>query len=65
MYTDGVTEAKDINDKLFGEERLINFIVKQENNTRTLLNNILEELRSFAGKAPQSDDITMLMIKYL
>lgn len=65
MYTDGVTEAKDINDKLYGEERLINFVAKQDNNPRSLLNNTLEELKSYAGKAPQSDDITMLMIKYL
>ena len=33
--------------------------------SRTLLNNTLEELKSYAGKAPQSDDITMVMIKYL
>ena len=65
MYTDGVTEAKDINDKLYGEERLITFVAKQDNNPRSLLNNTLEELKSYAGKAPQSDDITMLMIKYL
>ena len=65
LYTDGVTEAKDIKDSLFGEERLINFVAKQENNPRTLLNNTLEELKSYAGKAPQSDDITMVMIKYL
>ena len=65
LYTDGVTEAKDIKDSLFGEERLISFVSKQENNPRTLLNNTLEELKSYAGKAPQSDDITMVMIKYL
>ena len=65
LYTDGVTEAKDINDNLYGEERLINFIAKQENNPRILLNKTLEELKSYAGKASQSDDITMVMIKYL
>lgn len=65
MYTDGVTEAKDVKDNLYGEERLINFIVKQENNPRSLLGNALEELKAYAGAAPQSDDITMVMIKYL
>ncbi len=65
MYTDGVTEAKDINDNLFGEERLINFVTKQENQPRIILNSTLEELKNYAGKAPQSDDITMVMFKYL
>ncbi len=65
MYTDGVTEAKDINDNLFGEERLINFLAKQDNQPRSLLNNTLAELKNYAGNAPQSDDITMVMIKYL
>ena len=65
MYTDGVTEAKDIKDKLYGEERLINFLTKQENQPRSILNNTLEELKNYAGEAPQSDDITMVMYKYL
>ncbi len=65
MYTDGVTEAKDINDNLYGEERLISFLSKQDNQPRSLLNNTLEELKAYAGNAPQSDDITMVMIKYL
>ena len=65
MYTDGVTEAKDINDNLFGEERLINFVAKQENQPRSILGSTLEELKKYAGKAPQSDDITMVMFKYL
>ena len=65
MYTDGVTEAKDVKDKLYGEERLINFLSKQENQPRSILNNTLEELKNYAGEAPQSDDITMVMFKYL
>ncbi len=65
LYTDGVTEAKDIKDNLFGEENLINFLAKQENQPRSVLGNTLEELKIYAGKAPQSDDITMVMFKYL
>ena len=65
MYTDGVTEAKDIKDNLFGEERLISFLAKQDNQPRNVLDNTLAELKNYAGKAPQSDDITMVMFKYL
>ena len=65
MYTDGVTEAKDINDNLFGEERLISFLAKQENQPRNVLNNTLEELKTYAGNAPQSDDITMVSLTFL
>lgn len=65
MYTDGVTEAKDINDNLLGEERLLTFVSKQDIQPKVLLNNTLEELKAYAGNAPQSDDITMVMFKYL
>ena len=64
MYTDGVTEAQNINSELYGEQRLLEFLSKQENNPKTILTAVREELKSFAGEAPQSDDITMIMGNY-
>ena len=64
LYTDGVTEAQNINQELYGEKRLIEFISKQENNPKTLLPAIRQDLKTFAGEAPQSDDITMIMGLY-
>lgn len=64
MYTDGVTEAQNVNNELYGEKRLLEFISKQENNPKIILPNIKEDLKLFSGEAPQSDDITMIMGHY-
>lgn len=64
MYTDGVTEAQNANKELYGEDRLINFLSKQENNPKTILPAIREDIKTFAGNEPQSDDITMIMGLY-
>ena len=65
LYTDGVTEANDIDGKLYGEDRLENFInsVKEEN-AETVLNAIKGDIDLFAAEAPQFDDITMLMLDF-
>ncbi len=64
MYTDGVTEAQNPANELYGEDRLKEFLSKQDNNPKIVLNNLKEELKSFADTAPQSDDITMIMGLY-
>ena len=63
MYTDGVTEAFDAQYAAFGEERLVR-IVKE---CRTLpasivMERIISGIREFTGSAPQSDDITLVVI---
>ena len=65
LYTDGVTEATNVNNKLYGEERLQSFInqnidLKAELLLPALKNNIDE----FVGEAPQFDDITMLLFDF-
>ena len=64
LYTDGVTEAQNVDQKLYGEKRLKEFISTQDNNPKTLLPAIREELKAYAGEAPQSDDITMILGLY-
>jgi Serine phosphatase RsbU, regulator of sigma subunit len=65
LYTDGVTEATDINNVLYGEERLQKALnaMKSEDCTQKckLLRGSIDE---FVGEAPQFDDITMLSLKY-
>jgi len=63
MYTDGVTEAMNTQGKLFGTERL-EAVIKQ-NSTATseeLAEHIIREVREFTSGAPQSDDITLLIL---
>lgn len=65
LYTDGVTEANDIDGKLYGEDRLESFInsVKEEK-AEDVLNAIKGDIDLFAAEAPQFDDITMLMLDF-
>ena len=64
LYTDGVTEAENIDHELYGEDRL-----KAVLKTRRSADDHLEALRKsvleFVGEAPQSDDMTALFIHYL
>lgn len=64
LYTDGVTEATDINNKLFGEKRLIESLIESGNmNTRYTCKIVKAAVDKFVGEAPQFDDITMLAVK--
>lgn len=61
VYTDGVTEATDANEQLYGEERLINFMRgTQIVDVRQSLADIRSDIDAFVAGAPQFDDITML-----
>ena len=64
VYTDGVTEATDINKELFGEDRLLASINNHANeDAKTMCINIKADVDAFYDKAPQFDDITMLSLK--
>lgn len=61
QYTDGVTEATNINNELYGMERLEKALNANCDKTmRELLPAIKEDIDKFVGEAPQFDDITML-----
>ena len=65
LYTDGVTEATEAENKLYGEDRLhsvINGI--QELSPEIVCETIKSDIDEFAGEAEQFDDITMLCLKY-
>ncbi len=65
LYTDGVTEAMDPDQQQFTEARLKKYLRDlQGNNLKDIITQIREEVRTFAHGAPQSDDITMLAVRY-
>lgn len=65
LYTDGVTEATNAEGNLYGEDRLIDFMnTKRSVEAPRLLKGLKENIDEFVGKAPQFDDITMLMLDY-
>ena len=65
LYTDGVTEATDTENKLYGEERLLEFMNQNSELVSTeLLPKLKNSIDEFVGEAPQFDDITMLLFDY-
>ena len=64
IYSDGVTEAMDPDGELFTEERLYE-VIKQHHlsSAEELVQAIVEAVRTFAGTAPQSDDLTLIVVK--
>ncbi len=66
IYTDGVTEAMDREQKLYSEERLMTVINRCQGKTAAeIVRAIDDSLKEFTGGAEQSDDITMLAMQYL
>ena len=65
LYTDGVTEATDTANMLYGEDRLLAFMNGNSGmKADALLPALKEDIDDFVGEAPQFDDITMLMFDY-
>ena len=65
LYTDGVPEATNVNNKLYGEDRLLDFMNQNASMEATeLLPALKANIDEFVGEAPQFDDITMLMFDY-
>lgn len=65
LYTDGVTEASNLSDELYGEDRLLEKM--NTYNTQSLphlLEHIKIDIDAFVGDAPQHDDITMLALRF-
>lgn len=65
LYTDGVTEACNKEKELYGEDRLINVIMKiKDKKAIDVCNSVLSDVHEYTNGAEQSDDITMLSFKY-
>ena len=65
VYTDGVAEAANENNELFGTDRMIETLNNSATNDLVaLLEDMKRSIDEFAGDAPQFDDITMLNLTY-
>ncbi len=74
LYTDGLTEAENSRHEQFGEERMRENLNRFEKGllipsdphaAQMQVDSMLHDVRSFVGIAEQSDDLTMLVIRYL
>ena len=65
LYTDGVPEAYDGNENMFGIERMIEALNKEpEADPVGILDNVRDAVNSFTGAAEQFDDMTMLCVEF-
>ena len=65
LYTDGVSEAIDQKEELYGDDRLRAILEKHKDDTlQQICDAVKQDVDAFVGDAPQFDDITMLVLKY-
>ena len=64
FYTDGVVEAMNKKEKMYGFERFLE-VIKENNglDADTFLAKLIDDINSFVGKAEQHDDLTIVVIK--
>jgi sigma-B regulation protein RsbU (phosphoserine phosphatase) len=66
LYTDGVTEAMDQEDQLFSESRLETTLRAVNGlSSKAVIERVVKEVHGFSKGAPQSDDITLLVLGYV
>ena len=66
LYTDGVTEATNAQNELYGNDRLLRIANERIYETMDeMCRAVKEDLERFVGEAPQFDDITMLAVRYI
>ncbi|HEX9935274.1 MAG TPA: SpoIIE family protein phosphatase, partial [bacterium] len=66
LYTDGITEAMDPKAELYSEERFESFLNRMKSlSSKDLVEHTMAEVKRFTAEAPQSDDITLVVIRYL
>ena len=64
LYTDGVAEATNAQNELFGTDRMLEALNKAADaSPAALLNHMKQAVDDFVGDAPQFDDLTMLAVK--
>jgi serine phosphatase RsbU (regulator of sigma subunit)/pSer/pThr/pTyr-binding forkhead associated (FHA) protein len=65
MYTDGVTEAQNLQGEFFGRQRLRQVVAKHHaDSCQALQEAVQSAVAAFTESAPQADDITLVVIEY-
>ena len=64
LYTDGIPEAMNENEEEYSDEKMINFFIKHsEKPSQGFIKALVKDVKEYSGTAPQSDDITSLILK--
>lgn len=62
-YTDGVTEALNVEGMEWGEERLVSLVIKHDATATATVRKVVDSLDSFTAGALQHDDLTLLVMR--
>ena len=62
LYSDGINEAKNSSNELFGDERLRNLFKTSDLSPKKTIHLIIDKVKEFSGETPQSDDQTIMVI---
>jgi sigma-B regulation protein RsbU (phosphoserine phosphatase) len=67
FYTDGIIEERDNQQKIFGMQRLKEFLLHMtgERSTKFMVEKLMEEVRHFSYGVFPYDDMTLMIIKVL
>ena len=69
LFTDGLTEAMDVNNAQFGMERInevaVRLLANQQQEPHQIIDQMTNAVHQFVGDAEQSDDLTMMAIQYI
>lgn len=66
LYTDGVTEAHNPKNKLYGEDRLQEFLnLNKDKKIEDIIESLKGDIKKFANGVDQSDDITIFMLDFI
>jgi phosphoserine phosphatase RsbU/P len=65
LYTDGVTEAMNAQEEMFSEVRLQReLVLRNQESVQEMIRGVMKEITHFTEGVSQSDDITMLVLRY-
>lgn len=65
LYTDGVPEASDKDEKMFGLDKMLEALnANKESSPEKILDGVHASVNAFVGEAPRFDDLTMLCLEY-
>jgi serine phosphatase RsbU (regulator of sigma subunit) len=60
LYTDGITEAMDRQERLYGAQRLLDLLKRSDHDPERVGRAILDDVKQFVGECPQSDDMCLV-----
>ena len=65
VYTDGIPEATDANEKMFTTDRTVDSLNREPDaSPQRMIENMIKDVNAFVKDAPQFDDMTMLAFEY-